>query len=277
MKMRYSALALLGILSFSVSACSTGYWHTSDVSGLEIIGTGFEAELAKAYKEQSVFEYYQMQDYKDAEHFALRAMRAADGFTVEPGFYEERRIEERFVPELEQAHALLIQALETKKVERNYPLLAKAQVKYDCWLEQIEENIQPEHIAACRQDFFRALGGLDQPYPDQKLFQVFFHTASAELTPIAKNMIREAARYAAVYDMHYIITTGNTDTQGTDANNDALSRKRAHAVREFLVKEAIRPEFIRLESKGEHNLMVPTPDDTSELKNRRVDILISKP
>ncbi len=277
MKMRHSAMALLGIVSMSLAGCSTGYWHTSDVSTLEIIGAGFEAELAKAYKDQSVFEYYQMQDYEDAAHFAGRAKSAAAGFLVEPGFYEERDIDAKYIPELEQAHALIINALETKKTLKNYPLLARAQVKYDCWLEQIEENTQPDHIAACRDDFFRALGGLDQPYPEQKAFQVFFDTGSTKFDPAALQTLNRAARYAAVHEMHYIITVGNTDTQGNSANNDVLSRKRSHAVREALVKAGIRPEYIRLESKGEHNLIIPTPDNTKEEKNRRVDIYITRP
>src|SRR3546814_19373692 len=38
---------------------------------------------------------------------------------------------------------------------------AKAQANFDCWMEQLEENFQPQHIAACRDRYMTAMAHLE--------------------------------------------------------------------------------------------------------------------
>ena len=65
---------------------------------------------------------------------------------------------------------------------------------------------------------------------------------------------------------------GHTDTQASEAYNIALSNRRAELIRENLIEVGIDPEIISTEGRGETDLLVPTDDNVSEVRNRRVVI-----
>lgn len=67
---------------------------------------------------------------------------------------------------------------------------------------------------------------------------------------------------------------GHTDTVGANMMNRDLSQRRAEAVRDYLVNKFGVPGT-RLEAVGlgESQLLVPTPDNMPEGRNRRVQVL----
>ncbi len=65
---------------------------------------------------------------------------------------------------------------------------------------------------------------------------------------------------------------GYTDLSGTDAYNQALSIRRAGAVRAYLAGRGVPGASISTEGFGESNPRVPTADGVRELQNRRVEI-----
>jgi outer membrane protein OmpA-like peptidoglycan-associated protein len=69
---------------------------------------------------------------------------------------------------------------------------------------------------------------------------------------------------------------GYTDTVGSAEDNDALSLKRAQAVRKLLADAGFKftDENCRTIGRGEHGLAVPTGDEVDEPKNRRVVVVI---
>jgi outer membrane protein OmpA-like peptidoglycan-associated protein len=67
----------------------------------------------------------------------------------------------------------------------------------------------------------------------------------------------------------------HTDTVGADASNQALSQRRADAVRDVLIARGMPAEAITTAAYGETRLAVPTPDETAEPLNRRVEIDVS--
>ena len=67
---------------------------------------------------------------------------------------------------------------------------------------------------------------------------------------------------------------GHSDTVGKPDLNEALSLKRAQAVAELLKGRGLKVDALTVESHGERNLLVPTPDETPEPRNRRVEISI---
>lgn len=67
-----------------------------------------------------------------------------------------------------------------------------------------------------------------------------------------------------------IAITGHTDAAGAYAYNEQLSRKRAEAVRNYLVEKGINSTQIRLDFKGEKQPV----SSTAVAKNRRVEISI---
>jgi outer membrane protein OmpA-like peptidoglycan-associated protein len=105
-------------------------------------------------------------------------------------------------------------------------------------------------------------------------FRLYFILGSDELTPESK------AAYRAVFDdtkqrpVYEIDVIGFTDTLGDRSYNQALSLRRAAAIRETLVRDGIDRRAISIAGRGEHDLLVPTGDQTPEPRNRRVEITV---
>lgn len=69
-----------------------------------------------------------------------------------------------------------------------------------------------------------------------------------------------------------ITVGGHTDTAGPSEYNMQLSERRANTVAAELVKAGIPAQVITTEAFGETDLAVPTPDNTPEQANRRVQV-----
>jgi outer membrane protein OmpA-like peptidoglycan-associated protein len=67
---------------------------------------------------------------------------------------------------------------------------------------------------------------------------------------------------------------GHTDTVGTAAHNLDLSRRRAQSIAGWFRKNGLRIP-ISYEGFGEFALLVATPDNTDERRNRRVDYILA--
>lgn len=106
-------------------------------------------------------------------------------------------------------------------------------------------------------------------------FTVYFDYDKSNLTPQASTLIQEAASRALQNDVDTVVVSGNTDTSGSSAYNQALSERRARVVREALVANGISADAIRTEAYGESNLAKPTPDGVREPLNRRSEVSIS--
>jgi outer membrane protein OmpA-like peptidoglycan-associated protein len=68
--------------------------------------------------------------------------------------------------------------------------------------------------------------------------------------------------------------TGHTDTVGSETDNDKLSLKRAEDILTALVAQGLNPAISRAVGRGERELIVQTPDNTAEPRNRRVEIIV---
>jgi hypothetical protein len=69
-----------------------------------------------------------------------------------------------------------------------------------------------------------------------------------------------------------IMVIGHTDTVGNLPFNDRLSLARAERLREMLVGLGIPADRIQAAGRGKRELLVPTDDNVSEPRNRRVEI-----
>ena len=67
---------------------------------------------------------------------------------------------------------------------------------------------------------------------------------------------------------------GHTDTVGKAEANETLALTRAGTIAEQLRQLGLQNMVITVESHGERNLLIPTPDDTPEPRNRRVEITL---
>jgi outer membrane protein OmpA-like peptidoglycan-associated protein len=105
-------------------------------------------------------------------------------------------------------------------------------------------------------------------------FIVYFIENSDQLTDESKLVMASALSDIAKHPVPDIVVIGHTDTVGSDAANDALALKRAEAVRAILIAQGIPAESIVAVGRGKRELLVPTPDNVAEPRNRRVQILV---
>ena len=112
------------------------------------------------------------------------------------------------------------------------------------------------------------------PPPPSKAWMVFFDTNSTTLSQQATMTITEAVNVAKSMPNARVAVTGYTDTDGTPAYNQQLSIRRADAVKNALVSNGIAPQAISVNGTGEAGLLIDTPDQTKNEKNRRVQIVI---
>ena len=112
------------------------------------------------------------------------------------------------------------------------------------------------------------------PPPPTKSWMVFFDTNSTALSQQANTTVTEAANVAKSMANSKLVVTGYTDTEGSVAYNKALSVRRANAVRNALMRNGISPAAVSVVGEGEQGLLVPTPDQTKNENNRRVQIVV---
>ncbi|MFM2348192.1 MAG: hypothetical protein RL654_2945 [Pseudomonadota bacterium] len=71
--------------------------------------------------------------------------------------------------------------------------------------------------------------------------------------------------------------TGHTDSQGSDAVNNPLSKDRADAVRDYLVAQGVPATRISTVGRGEHQPIADNATAEGRAKNRRVEIFLREP
>ncbi|MFT3977002.1 MAG: OmpA family protein [Sphingomonas bacterium] len=107
---------------------------------------------------------------------------------------------------------------------------------------------------------------------------ILFDFDKATLRPDAAQGLEKAARLLANYPDASIAVAGHTDARGDDAYNDALSKRRAGAVADWLEQRTDRTAEVR--GFGKRRPIAPnTHDDGSDdpegrQRNRRVEIII---
>ncbi|MBS0523396.1 MAG: OmpA family protein [Proteobacteria bacterium] len=130
-------------------------------------------------------------------------------------------------------------------------------------------------LAACgdRTQAVVAASSPDTPQPARN-FMLFFGNDRANVTPESEAVVQEAALAARANPSARITVSGNADTFGDSAYNQALSQRRAEAVRDALVQDGINPATISVVGHGEDAPLVSTRDGVREPKNRRVEIMV---
>jgi NitT/TauT family transport system substrate-binding protein len=105
-----------------------------------------------------------------------------------------------------------------------------------------------------------------------KRISIYFDTGSATLDDNAKMVLDQAAQLAQTFGSTYIRVSGNTDSVGGRAYNVELSRKRAQAVTDFLVKEYGFPKdkFIVV-GNGPDKPVADNKTEEGRAKNRRTE------
>lgn len=296
-------LGTLLLAEIGLAVFLTGCGAAFDYAGLrntQIDGDGFNAALAREYKEFALYETDEMKDWPDAAHFGAKALAAASGVATPPENPKDWRLPKEKLGEITAARVRLIGVLE-KGADLRWPqIAAKAQARLDCWIEQQEENWQTDHIARCRNGFFGAIAEIDKGFAvsqaaadtgiipalaiagdaaDRKVslprrFLVLFDFDSADLAPEAGEVLTAIAEIAGQGESVRVIVSGHADRAGSETFNRRLSWRRAESVNQALIDRGIADNRIALSAHGEQSPLVRTPDGVREPRNRRVEITV---
>ncbi|MFZ1416178.1 MAG: OmpA family protein [Defluviicoccus sp.] len=244
----------------------------------------FNQGLQKGYLAQAKSEF-QQGDYIDSDFFSDRARAAGKGQPLPPTEIGARKLPADKVADLTAARSKLMAALGAGAATKNPAAAAEAQVMFNCWMEQQEENFQPKDIEACKKGFEGAMAKLEDkpvakptpPMATPDRFLVFFDWDKYNINAKAKDAIATAAGTAKKASASKVQVIGHTDTSGPADYNLKLSQRRADAVKKALVGQTLPAGAITTEARGERDLLVPTKDGVREAQNRRAEIVLNKP
>lgn len=110
--------------------------------------------------------------------------------------------------------------------------------------------------------------------PPAKSFTLYFLEGTTEITPESLPVLDELRAEIAKRPGAEVQVTGHTDTVGSDADNDALSQKRAEEILNLLVSKGFDRSIMSAVGRGERELKVPTADNVANPINRRVEVIV---
>ncbi|MFA5521236.1 MAG: OmpA family protein [Castellaniella sp.] len=121
--------------------------------------------------------------------------------------------------------------------------------------------------------------------PNDKIFldaDVLFEFGKHTLKPEGRRQIQQYVPSIKMRGETWVTVIGHTDRIGNQRANDALSLRRAEAVREVLVAEGLMADRVSARGAGSRNPVVECPDQPRNqliqclAPNRRVEINISE-
>lgn len=272
-------LLVAAMLLALLAACTQ---EIRDVGRLSASGSAFSRALYDGYLQLSKDEYAE-KDMRDSNVFANRARAAAAGGEFEPEAVEARNLPDDAVGELTSARARLMAALEGGGRAKAPDDAADAQVMFDCWMQEAEEEIGPDHVEPCRSNFYDAVAkveaALAEPVAAEPMAQpepliLFFDFDSTAIDADGNAVIDNAVATAERLGLTGFSVTGHADRAGSEDYNIALSLRRADAVKAALEARGIDGVEISVAGRGEAETAVPTADGVRERANRRVEIII---
>ena len=229
-------------------------------------------------------------DWVDADYFSRKSLKADGGSVVLPENNSNWLVPLEdgygFRTQLADARKRLITVLDAGARDRSPALAARAQVRYDCWVEQMERDWQLGSTGSCRGDFFAALDELEgvakpaaaapaaAPAAALRGYDVFFDFDKSSLTVEGRQVVDAAADAARGGGPVRITLLGKADLAGTDPYNMALSQRRADTVRNTLLADGIKSDQIAERWVGDREPPVPTQPGVREARNRVVEVAL---
>jgi outer membrane protein OmpA-like peptidoglycan-associated protein len=103
-------------------------------------------------------------------------------------------------------------------------------------------------------------------------FTLYFLEGKDELTPESKVEMDRVLAELKRRPLPDIMVIGHSDSVGGLSYNDKLSLARAERVRDMMIGMGIPAERVTAAGRGKRELLVPTEENISEARNRRVEI-----
>ncbi len=294
-------LMLTAAAGLALAGCASSN-NVDDVAQIRAMsaqgGTPFTRALAGEYRSLAIHEADDEDETDDAGWYARKGLRAAKGEVVLPSEVEVGGpdinrwgslgpvVAVRRAPALEltAARGRLMVFLDGGGRERSPIIAARAQGFFECWLEEAWE---PDVVTPCRDEFLKIESQFTMTQAATttttttaaatrvaNTFQVFFDFDRSNIGDTAAQILSQAAASAKKGNTTRIELIGHTDAAGSDAYNQALSERRAAAVKQQLIRDGVPADEITATGVGKAKQLVPTADGVREPQNRRTEILL---
>ena len=266
--------------------CASHYTPLKELKGDTFTKHLYHGYTALAQAEESEH------DWDDRDYFMDKAQRAGNGEAVAETDIAARTFQGDLVIDAMVARAKLTGLLKGRNAAAFHPgPAAKLQVAYDCYLQELEENLQQEDIQACKDEFDLQAARLEElmkPKPVAPVakakpvvipgpFNVYFGLDSAEISPNYMKTIKVIADAAMQAKVTKVQILGHADRSGDTTYNSSLGLRRAMAVQRALRASGLDKDVrMSVSTKGEENPRIKTPDGKVERLNRRVELILSR-
>ncbi|MDG4720746.1 MULTISPECIES: OmpA family protein [Thalassospira] len=275
--MKAKLLAVVSAAAF-LSACAN--MNIPGVRDMADEGSAFDAALHQNYADLAQAEYDEA-DWSDARYFTSRSKMAAMSQDTGPQMISERSLPEGSVAEVEVARSDLMAALDAGGRDKAASAAARAQSSFDCWLQELEENIQQEDIDNCRSAFYQALAivqaelepaaapmaaAMPMPVP----MNVYFGFDSAAIDGKGMSVINGIVEAYGKYSPASVSLVAYADRAGDAMYNDILAKSRVDEVVKALRAGGVPASKLAISISGEANVPVATDDGVAEQGNRVV-------
>lgn len=117
-----------------------------------------------------------------------------------------------------------------------------------------------------------ALAGEHQTDDGLAVVRIRFPTGGAALSPEGREALDGLARRAAGSGGYRVLVVGHADSSGSSAANLRVSRSRARAVADYLVRRGVSGDRITVEGRGSDQPVASNESVEGRRSNRRVDV-----
>lgn len=298
MKFSKGFMVLAGLATLSACSSFRDFDEVDALNEVQSVGSPFTQRLTEEYRAYVNSEIENFKDYADGIHFARKGLASARGDVVMPEPISDWNLMASHIEELSVARGRLVNVFDLGARELEPDLSAVAQARFDCWIEQQEDDWNAG-VSYCKNEFLNALqrledamrGQVPPPQPElppvaepfdvdpaepmkveNAVYLVFFDFDESTLGPGAQSVLDAVAEEISKRSLNAVKIVGHTDTSGPTDYNQRLSVRRSNAIRDALVQRGVDPSLMRIESRGEQELLVQTADNMREPANRRGEI-----
>jgi len=213
--------------------------------------SAFLQSLAHEYLAYANFEAKDQRDLIDARHFArkgLKAARAQREDAVQPEVLARwNLVSGNQISQFIKWRERLMQALEDHRQTSLARVAARAQARFDCWIERASERAGADLINQCRRAFFAAMRMLEgTPKRRTKSLMVAFSGRSTGIARTDLKRLRGVARLAGRRGQRTVSVVGRTSNDNPSAQDVRLALRRAEAVSKALQKMGVPADRIRV-------------------------------
>ena len=109
-----------------------------------------------------------------------------------------------------------------------------------------------------------------------KNVKVYFDYDKSKIREDAKFVLEDGVRALTKSPETTILISGNCDVRGSEKYNDKLGRKRADAVKKYMIDQGIPEERIKIVSRGKLDAVAPVTDLRGMAKDRNAQFMVAE-